>query len=263
MSPEEKTLCFCTLALGNKYRLLAKQLAGDLQKYSPGNPLVVGTDEPKDFSGFSNVIAFLHRKQGILHCYHDKRFVIEKALSMFAVAIHVDADTKILASLPTQFSWSPGITGYHKNLIEHVNKACPERLDHLKNVAAKLNISIENAQFIGESIYVVAREGGKEKEFLQQWGLIGRYLELKGIHAGDGNAMGLAASKVGLTISNQGWDNLRKVTKNLDASYKANSHLFPKEQESFWSPLTRKLNYHYRLNRARIMALKDFDFYYR
>lgn len=263
MSPEEKKLCFCTLALGSKYRLLAKQLAGDLQKYSPGNPLVVGTDEPKDFSGFSNVIAFLHRKQGILHCYHDKRFVIEKALSMFAVAIQVDADTKILASLPTQFSWPPGITGNHKNLIEHVNKACPERLDHLKNVAAKLNIAIENAQFIGESIYVVAREGGKEKEFLQQWGLIGRYLELKGIHAGEGNAMGLAASKVGLTLSNQGWENLRKVTKNLDASYKANSHLFPKQQESLWSPLTRKLNYHYRLNRARIMALKDFDFYYR
>ena len=45
MSYEHKDFCFCTLALRDKYRLLAQQLASDLEKYAPGTKLLVLTDE--------------------------------------------------------------------------------------------------------------------------------------------------------------------------------------------------------------------------
>lgn len=44
------------------------------------------------------------------------------------------------------------------------------------------------------------RDGGKEQEFIKFWGIIARYLELRGMHSGEGNIMKLAASKVGLKI---------------------------------------------------------------
>jgi hypothetical protein len=46
MSQEQKSFCFCTLALGKKYRLLAQQLAKDLEENSPGTSIVIYTDGP-------------------------------------------------------------------------------------------------------------------------------------------------------------------------------------------------------------------------
>ncbi|NEO96447.1 MAG: hypothetical protein F6K56_42515 [Moorea sp. SIO3G5] len=33
---------------------------------------------------------------------------------------------------------------------------------------------------MGESLFFVSRDGGKEKEFIKQWGMIGRYFEMRG-----------------------------------------------------------------------------------
>ena len=74
----EKDFCFATLALGKKYRVLALLLAEDLEKYSPNTSFVILTDNPREFSGRSNVLAFKHRQQGV-KCWHDKRFVLAKA----------------------------------------------------------------------------------------------------------------------------------------------------------------------------------------
>lgn len=49
MKASEKDFCFCTLALGSKYHTLAKQLAGDLSKHSPGTKLVILTKKPEEF----------------------------------------------------------------------------------------------------------------------------------------------------------------------------------------------------------------------
>lgn len=254
-SQEQKDFCFCTLALGKKYRLLVEQLASDLEKYSPGTFLVLFTDEPNDFTNKGNILAYKYRQQGILFCYHDRRFVIEKALSQFPVAIHIDADTRILSNVP-KVDCYPGIVGRQENLLEHLKKYNPERLNAIKLVASKLGIPLETAPYVGESLYLVGRDEGREKEFIKYWGLIGRYLELQGIHAGDGNAIGLAAAKVGWTINSDSWVEFNKITKHLDASHE-------KKHQSLWDKLNRKLAYHSRLNRARVIALKDFDFFYR
>ena len=66
------------------------------------------------------------------------------------------------------------------------------------------------------------------------WGKISRYVELNGMHGGDGNVMGLAAAKVGWTVDNsKTWKGLKKITKHLDASHQ--------RKASFWGDLQRRL----------------------
>ncbi len=254
MNPTKNRFCFCTLALGQKYRILAKQLAQDIEKFFPGTCLVVGTEQPKFFESCANVYAFQFRQRGILHCYHDKRFVIEKALLQYSTAIAIDADTRITEAIPTNLEWKPGLTGRSINIIEHVKRRNLDRLPTLELLANKLNLALENVFWVGESLLIVSQDNGKEIEFLKQWGKIGTYLELKGIHAGSGNAIGLAAATIGWTIHQEGWNELRNVTNHIDAS---------RQKKSSWEIWQRRLGYHYRLNMTRLKALISFDFYYK
>jgi len=71
--PMNHSFCFSILALGSKYQFLAKNFAEDLEKYSQGTTVVIGTDNPDVFKDCSNVFAFKLKKRGILHCYHGCR----------------------------------------------------------------------------------------------------------------------------------------------------------------------------------------------
>jgi hypothetical protein len=255
----EKNFCFCTLALRSKYRLLAQQLAQDLLKYAPGVTLVLGTDQPSDFQNCQNVVAFKLEQQGILHCYHDKRFVLQQALARFSTAIQIDADTRIVAPIPDTIIWEPGIAALHiANLFHHVETYNPERLNALRKIASKLCLSLEGATYVGESLFAVSADPAAATEFLKQWNAIAQYLELHNIHSGEGNAIGLAAAKAGFKITrNSGLDQIHQARKHMDASE-------TRQQPNFGQKLGRKFKYHYRLNRARFLAaLRDFDFYYR
>lgn len=258
MTEIRKDFCFCTLALGQRYRLMAQTLAEDLLKYAPQTHLIIYTDYPKEFSDNSNVVAFKHSQQSTLHCFNDKRFVLQKALSIYPAVIFVDADTTIIDSIPKQIQWGSGITACHKNLIKHLQKRSPKFIAPLKKTAFKLGIDEnkwEQAQWIGESIYVITRDKGKEILFLKTWGKIANYLELNNLHIGDGNIMGIAAAKVGWTINIKGWSELNQVREHIDAS----RH---KPSMNSWQILQKRIGYHYRLNRLRIKALKNFKFYY-
>lgn len=253
-----KDVCFCTLALGHRYRLMAQKLAEDLVKYAPQTQLIIYTDNPQDFSNSANVVAFKHTQQSTLRCVNDKRFLLQKALSMYPATIFVDADTRIIDNVPEKIQCSPGITACHQNLIEHLQKRSPKSLNFLKKIASKLGIE-ENmwkqVQWVGESIYIITRDRGKELEFIETWGIIVNYLELNNLHLNDGNIMGIAAAKVGWTIHQQGWSELNQIREHLDASYN-------RPPTSLWQIFKQKLSYHYRLNRLRIIALKNFKFYY-
>ena len=78
--------CFCTLAVGKRYRNHAKILAKDIQVNAPHVSFIVLTDEPADFQEYSHVIAIKHRLQSVKG-YHDKRFVIEKSLERFDTCV--------------------------------------------------------------------------------------------------------------------------------------------------------------------------------
>jgi hypothetical protein len=253
----EKDYCFCTLSLGERYRIMTKQLANDLAKYAPDTYLVVGTDDPKDFENCPNILAFKHNKTGILHCYNDKLFVIEHGLSQFQSVIVIDSDTRILSNLPEILNIDSPLIACSENLINHVSKYRSKDLELLKKLAVKLDILMEKSYWIGESLFIISRDNGKEKEFIKTWKILANYAQLKGMHSGEGNLMGLAATKVEWKVSkNETWNNLNNITQHLDASSN------PKKLTLF-DKLKSKFTYHFRLNKARIFALKDFDFYYR
>ena len=259
MTQKQKNFCFCTLALGQRYRDITKELVKDLETNAPGISLVIYTEKPNDFSSHKNVIAFKHHQQGILHCYNDKRVLCQKAISLFPVDICIDADTRILESLPEDIEWKPGITGWHKNLVEHVSKYRASSLPILQKLADKLNIydeSFNSSGWIGEALFIIVRDNGKEIEFLETWGKISKYAELRGMHAGEGSLMGLAATKVGWVVNSEAWQKISRVTQHWDASRS-------KPKATYWDRLQQRIGYHYRLNKSRIIALRDFEFYYK
>lgn len=252
-----QNFCFSTLALKAKYRIFAKELAENIAQYSPGTTLIIGTDRPKEFQNCTNVFAFKLQQTGILHCYHDKRFVIQEALKKFPTVIQIDADTKIVGNLPQEISPSEGLAAGHiKNIVEHSQKYNPERLIYLRKIADKLDLALENVSYVGESLFAITADSKKSGDFIKYWDYIARYLEMNSIHAGEGNAIGLAAAKAGLEIFNPPWlAKINSVRKHLDASER-------KFKPTQWQILQQKFAYHYRLNKARIVALKNFDFFY-
>lgn len=255
--PSQRNFCFSTLALGERYSLMARSLAEDLQKYASGAVLVVYTSHPQVFERVPNVMAFKHQQQAVLHCYHDKRFAIAKALSLFPSVIQVDADTRIQQEIPTDLEFPPGIVARHRNLIEHNQKYRPQLLPGLETAARKMDLDLKAVEFIGESIFIVSRDHGKEQDFIKYWGLLGDYMQLRGYYGGEGSILGLAAAKAGWQVTTTpAWEMLHAARHHLDASQSQN-------QTDWWVNLKQRLSYHYRLNRLRLVSLSNFNFYYR
>jgi hypothetical protein len=212
MTQSEKQFCFCTLALGKKYCALASLLAKDIEIYSPNTKFVILTDHPEEFSEYTHVLAFQHQQQGV-KCYHDKRFVIAKALSLFDSCIFLDADMRILATVSDDMKWlmKPGIAAracmlmpkkFTKVLEGKADAHFRREFEFVKKAAQKLNLDAEwqNIQFVHEYLFSVTKDAGKEIEFLQQWDILANYFELNEIYDGEGSAIGLAAYKAGLPV---------------------------------------------------------------
>lgn len=207
----QQQFCFCTLALGKVYRGLASLLAKDLELYSPNTAFIVLTDNPQDFSKYSQVLAFQHQQQGV-KCYHDKRFAIAKALSLFNSCIFIDSDMRILAPVPEYIEWllEPGISAracmdmqkkFAKALTK-TDKYFSREIEVIKKAAQFLNLDpeCENVTFVHEYLFSVTKSTGKEIEFLETWEILAKYFELNGVYEGEGNAIGLAAYKAGLPV---------------------------------------------------------------
>jgi hypothetical protein len=291
MSQPETKFCFCSLALGKKYRQLALLLAKDIEKYSPKTSFVVLTDNPSDFSKQLNVIAFKHRQTGV-GCYHDKRFVIAKALSMFNSCIFIDADMRILAPLPEEIKWlqEPGISArscesmskkYAKVFAGTASAKLRKEYNVTNKAAQKLKTKLEEVRFVYEYLFAVTKDSGKEIEFIEQWGKIALYYELCGVYDGEGNAIGLAAAQAGLAVR---WSEMEGISffkdrtelvkiqkgqsKMEDMSiYFEQRQRLENPQRSLWKKvgdqLSKTLGQMYNLVRLRIRSLNNFDFYYR
>ncbi|MEH2123003.1 hypothetical protein [Nostoc sp.] len=207
----QQQFCFCTLALGKVYRTLAGLLAKDLKLYSPNTAFIILTDYPQDFSNSSQILAFQHQQQGV-KCYHDKRFAIVKALSLFNSCIFIDADMRILAPVPEDMEWllEPGISARacmdmpkkFAKALGTTNKKFTREIEVIKKAAQFLNLEpeCENVMFVHEYLFSVTKSTGKEIEFLETWAILAKYFELNGVYEVEGNAIGLAAYKAGLPV---------------------------------------------------------------
>lgn len=269
--------CFATLAMGKKYRSLALELAKDLDKFTD-NILIILTDKPLDFSQQTNVLSFFHSQQSV-SCYHDKCYVIEKALSLYDACIFLDADMRILKEIIPQ-EWLPGITARsYANIITHNqnNTSFP----YLQKIAKKWNLDLDNIKFISEFLFVVAKDNHKELEFIKTWKKLGNYLELHGIYNGEGNAIGLAAAKVGLVIRHDEMpgidffnDKIEKIRihkgqrdANITQKYFDEYQKIAFPSQAKWQKVIDKLGYFikrfYLMIRLKIKSLADINFYYK
>ncbi|WP_199337925.1 hypothetical protein [Nostoc sp. FACHB-280] len=271
--------CFCTLAVGERYRNHARMMAQDIQQHIPATTLLILTDQPEFFQEFPHVLAFKHRLQSVKG-YHDKRFVLEKALSLFESCMFLDSDVRILDGVIGQMNWCSGITAraggsLQQHLAEMKN---PQQIQVVEEIAQKLNINLQQVQWLHEFMFAMRRQSGVERKFFQLWQTISYLFELRGIYHGEGCAMGLAAAKVGMTIRFEREDKFPFFKDNIEQVRikKQQSNLEDKKiymdvhknieypQRSIFRKLVEKLIkkivFFYRLLRLRKFAKNDPDF---
>ncbi|MGB6298220.1 MAG: hypothetical protein WBF90_18825 [Rivularia sp. (in: cyanobacteria)] len=293
INSQQKVFCICTYVAGKTYRALAKNLVADLKKYAPEIPFIIYTDKPQDFANYSNVLAFGHKRQGVLY-YHERRFAIQKALSMYFSCMYIDSDVRICAPIPHR-EWLPGITARSctsmiKHFQERINKTNPpsvtamKKFEFFKKMAKKLNVNIETEKvtWINEFLFVVTRDSGREEEFFKNWEKIAIYAEVNGLHKHPAYAMGLAATKANLEVRHDVMegvdffdDRIEKIRISKgQASSKDKLKYFEAQNKienprnSVFKNVLKKVNksveYFYHSMRLKVTTiLSDYNFYYR
>ncbi|TAF15443.1 MAG: hypothetical protein EAZ76_08555 [Nostocales cyanobacterium] len=276
-----KKFCFCTLAVGNRYRHHARILAQDIQQHIPGTSLCVLTDKPEYFQDFPHVLAFKHHIQSVKG-YHDKRFVIKKSLSLFESCTFLDSDVRIIGPAIQEINLQAGITAKAGcNLLKHLSSNIKDQkqIQVIEEVAQKLNIDLQKVQWWHEFMFSMKGENGLEKEFFQMWQTISYLFELRGVYDAEGCVMGLAAEKIGMTVRFEREDKFPVFKDNIERYkiQKGQSNLADKQiyfdlQKEIEYPkrtifkkvidkLTAKAVFMYRLLRLRKLAKNDPDFY--
>lgn len=210
------SVCFCTLAVHEAYRRMARLLVGDLK----GRPWVVLTDEPGEFEGLG-VRAIGHEPAGPMAidfvtrlpplgngrgrpAYHDKRFALQAALEEFETAIFVDADTRI-RSLPRLPDFPPGIAVVKEvdaSVAEHLSRYGSQRRPAFEKLAVELTGDVEvinSARWCSEALFAITKDGNEGK-FFEAWGRGAQCLESQGVFSGEGGVIGLAAAFAGWTV---------------------------------------------------------------
>lgn len=207
--------CLATLALGKQYRLHAQLLALDVLEFGLGVPLVVLTDDVRSFDGLEGVKALAHRQDGLMHCFHDKRIVVRRALEHADAVVFMDADCRFLAppgeALGEQLR--PGLQAVNRLPIlekfaqeEEAEAAgrMPKRFNSarrrrgiVERAAARIGVDLQDVQWVEEMVFAVTRDGGREKAFLDTWDALAPYVQLRGYSYGEGESMGMAAERAG------------------------------------------------------------------
>ncbi|YAG12693.1 Glycosyl transferase family 8 [Nostoc sp. DSM 114161] len=272
--------CFCTLAVGDRYRTHARMLAKDIQQHTNATALCVLTDRPEYFKEFPHVLAFKHSLQSVKG-YHDKRFVLEKALSLFESCMFLDSDVRILGAVTGKMNWPPGITARTGcNLLQHMaNIKNPKEIQVIEEVAEKLNIDLHKVQWFHEFMFAMRGQNGLERNFFQLWQTISYLFEIRGIYHGEGYAMGLAAAKVGMAIAFDREDKFPFFKDNIERIRIKKGQSNPQEKQIYFEihenieyrnrsilrkisdKLIKKSVFFYRLLRLRKVARKDSDFH--
>lgn len=280
-----KSICFCTSAFGKEYILLAKLLAQDIYQFAPGHLFIIFTDQPKYFHDHPNVIAIKHWCRGVKP-YHERRFVIQYALSLSSTVMYLDADVRICSPLPQDFNFHPGLTArscgdMQKHLQKYFYPSSPtpesQRKKYIiESMANKVGIDIfsPSLKFINEFLFVIKADEGRELEFLRLWGELAIYADNLGLHNNPTYAMALAAVKSNFAIYHSEMDGLNffddriekiRISKGM-STLEDNGKKYFQEQyqiesqqrnslQKIWRFVSRKLSFWYNLLRVRLMVI--------
>ena len=198
--------CYCTLALGQEYCYLAKQLASDLEQYAPGSTLFILTDHPKIFEGVANVKVIFHRKRSVVG-YNDKLCVVKRALNSYNTCIFLDADIRILDPIQLdQTVFAPGLTAYriYSWLYFKIHESDWDRRVNtivMPYLRKQMNLSYDDGDIpvVSEHLFAVTRCPQMDA-FLEKWNALAELCEKKGIVRFEGFSIGLAGLLIGFPI---------------------------------------------------------------
>lgn len=213
--PDKRPHCFAILALGKQYRFHARELLNDLEFFAPDVPVIVLTDRPLEFKQHPNARVSAFKPDGILRYYHDKRFLIERAMDGFETCMIIDANTRITSPVEVNPKFEIGISAYvTQSLKEHfgqeLNDERSARFKRFMSVdktvklvyqaAEQLGVDPAEVGFIYEFMYAVTGESTILRPFLSYWDQLAHYMDYHGVAWSEGYAIGIAAAKVGLPI---------------------------------------------------------------
>jgi hypothetical protein len=205
--------CFCTLALGQDYCRLARQLAGDLARSAPGVIFFVVTDNASSFRGLSNVQAVQHRQRSFLGL-NDKLVVMRKALSRYQTAVFVDADMRILGPVDLDPEiCEPGLKCYLIRTWQWTydthdrSPSAPQwqkddlRIMGLLQQAFDIREDARNIPYVTEGLFAITAGDRKDLElFLRKWNSLAEFCERNKFFRHSGFSIGLAAMLTGFPI---------------------------------------------------------------
>ena len=208
----QNSFCFCTAAYGQLYRNLCRRLAQDLERNAPGKTLIIYTDKASEFDEFKNTECYEEPMVGIIGAYHYRRFSIRKALQKFDFCICIDADVRIIEPVDLKFTVQPGLTArsccsYNKH--EHkildgtqTNKGRLWEYSVFCSMAEKMGIDPQNPEltWVNEFMFIVARDSGREIEFLDWWDRLALYAQLRRCPGGPCLQIALGAFQLGFEI---------------------------------------------------------------
>ena len=237
---------FATLALGSRYRFHAAQLAIDLEHLFPQFRLIVLTDAPQYFSSFPHVQAWPHRQRAVFRCFHDKRFLIQRARQESDACIVIDANIRLLAAGDdaTFSELDHGISAAHAYTIagkwqsDEVPSLSSKQAEYLRKekqwigrVLDTLKLSPETTCFPQEYLYAIkSSDDPMITSWLEAWGDLADYFDYHRLTWSEGFGIGIAAAVTGLP--------LQCVRVLPDTHYyKRRSHLF--NLHTMQNPITR------------------------
>jgi hypothetical protein len=272
--------CFCTLALGEPYWNLTKQLAGDLSRFAPGVKLFVLTENTEIFKDIPNVQAIRHRQRSVLG-YNDKLCVIRKALEQHQTAVFVDADIRVLGPIdirPEMFQ--PGLRGfliYTWAWLHNYHDADPNppawkrdnvRLMTLLSKQFDLPGNGRDVPFVCEGLFSVTASGATDVEaFLRKWNQLAEFCERKKFFIHEGYSVGLAARLTNFPISQDDFSWLKFFEPWFSEIVHIPNGAMTKEEYTALKVTVDRYKYsrsQARLGRARVMnALKKRLRYFR
>lgn len=227
-----QSFCFCTLALGPLYIAYARLMAIDIEIQSPNTSFLVFTDKPSEFDSHENVRTVFHEQDSIWVAYHDKRFVIDRALQDFGACVFLDSDMRVISPVDANLPESllPGLNTYYCSPWDEWPKSHTKpkqvwEIELVREAANAIGVDTANCTFMWEQVVGLRGDSKGVDTFISVWDQLAKHFQLKGLHRGIGHAMAVAAAAAELPIVQNRFLGDEGVFKDLFVINKRNNDL--------------------------------------
>lgn len=207
---DQDCYCFCTAAYGKKYRMLCELLVQDIAQFDPGRKFIIYTDDATPFRKYGHVVCY-EQPLNSIGAYHQRRWAIKEALAEYDFCICIDSDNRIIKPVNFQFEIKPGITArsccpYNKHEKDTIagknNKERQWQYGIFQAMSRKLGVNPQDPKltWVNEFLFIVARDEGRERLFLDYWDRLELFAAVRRNAKGPCKQIALAAFVSGIEI---------------------------------------------------------------